>query len=161
MDDEDQYPALQPILRRIPEEWGRNIDIGPGWYPVLVDLDRQLAAIDPDYVLKQVKEEAGELDVRFDTVHGERYQQMRALVRDAAQPAAHLCEECGAAGSLNQSCEGSVRRLCSACAAAAQEGYEATSSDLDTRASLHRIAMQAAAQHRLLTSLPARSRPVP
>ncbi len=154
MNDEDQYPELHPILNRIPEEWRRSIGVGPGWYPVLVDLDRQLAAIDSDYVIKQVKQEAGELDIRVDTVHGERYQQMRALIREAERKASHICEECGATGVLHTSRDGNVRRLCFDCATAAQEGDWAVSSDLETRASLHRVAMQAEQLHRLLTSLP-------
>lgn len=79
---------------------------------------------------------------------------MRELICDAAQRASHLCEECGKTGSLHRSREGNVRRLCSDCAAAAQQGYRAVSSDLETRAALHRIAMHAAALHRLLTALP-------
>lgn len=153
MNDEGEYPKLQPILNRIPEEWGRSIGVGPGWHSILIDLDRQLAAIDPDYALKQVKQEAGDLDFRFDT-NTDRYPQMRALIRDAAQRASHLCEECGAVGVLRVSRDGAVRRLCGQCGAAAQEGYRAVSSDLETRAALCRVAQQAAALHRTLTSLP-------
>ncbi|MBS4104276.1 hypothetical protein [Tsukamurella paurometabola] len=154
MSVEDQHPGLQPILRRIPEEWGRNIDVGPGWYPVLFDLDQRLAAIDPDYVIKQVKEEGGEFDFRFDTAHTDRYQPMRAIVRNAELKASHVCEECGRTGVLHVSREGAVRRLCAECAAAAQEGYETVSSDLETRAALYRVAQQAAQLHRTLSALP-------
>jgi hypothetical protein len=54
-------PALERILRRIPDGWGRWISCGPGWYPILVHLDTQLAAIDPGYVVHQVKEKFGGL----------------------------------------------------------------------------------------------------
>ncbi|MCF8590031.1 hypothetical protein [Gordonia liuliyuniae] len=154
MSDEGEYPELTPILRRIPEQWGRSIGVGPGWFPLLVDLDAALAAIDPDYVVHQVKEEAGELDVRFDTIHTERYQQMHALVRAAEQRASHLCEECGKTGVLHTSRDGGVRRLCASCAAAVQQGYEAVFDDLVTRAALYRVAQQATALHRTLSSLP-------
>ncbi len=158
MSVEDDHPELQPLLDRIPEEWGRSIGVGPGWHSLLIELDAALAEVDPDYVVHQVKQEAGELDVRVDTTHPDRYPQMRELIRDAAQRAAHLCEECGAVGVLHQSRDGGVRRLCSECAAAAQRGYKAVSSDLETRAALHQVAMQAAALHRALTSLPADAR---
>ncbi|GAA4676635.1 hypothetical protein [Gordonia humi] len=154
MNTEDDHPELAPILRRIPPEWGRNIEIGPGWHSILVDLDKVLAEVDPDYVVHQIKEEGGDLDFRFDSGHTDRYQQMRALVRAAEQRASHLCEECGKTGVLHRSRDGAVRRLCVECAAAAQQGYQAVSSDLETRAALYRVAQQAAALHRLLTSLP-------
>lgn len=154
MNMDDQYPELQAILSRIPPEWGKTVDVGPGWYSIVVELDKRLAEADPDYVVHQVKEEAGELDVRVDTAHADRYQAMRALIRDAEQRASHICELCGATGSLRVSRAGNVRRLCAECAAGARQGYMAVSSDLETRASLHRVAMQAAALHRLLSALP-------
>lgn len=151
---EDEYAELQPLLDRIPEEWGRSIGVGPGWHSILIELDKALAEVDPAYMIRQVKQEAGDLDVRFDTGHSERYQAMRALVRDAAQKASHLCEECGRTGVLHTSRDGNVRRLCSDCAAAAQQGYEAVSNDLETRAALYRVTQQATALHRTLSSLP-------
>jgi hypothetical protein len=54
-------PALEQILRRIPDGWGRWISCGPGWYPILARLDTGLAAIDPGYVVQQVKEKFGGL----------------------------------------------------------------------------------------------------
>lgn len=55
--------GLERILRRIPDGWGRWISCGPGWYPLLVDLEAELAAIDPDHVIHQVKEKFGSLRV--------------------------------------------------------------------------------------------------
>ena len=57
----DLAPALERILRRIPDGWGRWISCGPGWYPIVVRLDTELAAIDPGYVVHQVKEKFGGL----------------------------------------------------------------------------------------------------
>jgi hypothetical protein len=54
-------PALERILRRIPDGWGRWISCGPGWYPILARLDTRLANIDPGYVVHQVKEKFGGL----------------------------------------------------------------------------------------------------
>lgn len=54
-------PALERILRRIPDGWGRWISCGPGWYPILARLDHRLAVIDPGYVVQQVKEKFGGL----------------------------------------------------------------------------------------------------
>ena len=53
--------ALTAILRRIPDGWGRWIECGPGWYPIIVETDAALAAIDPGYEVHQVKEKWGTL----------------------------------------------------------------------------------------------------
>jgi hypothetical protein len=52
---------LRKILERIPLRWGRWISCGPGWYPFIIELDRKLAEIAPDYQLHQVKEKFGTL----------------------------------------------------------------------------------------------------
>ena len=53
--------GLTKILSRIPPRWGRWIQCGKGWYPLLCELDEKLAAIFPDYELHQVKEKFGTL----------------------------------------------------------------------------------------------------
>lgn len=59
-DDAGRYEAaLRTILARIPEGWGRWISCDRGWFPIVVDLDQELAAIDPRYQLLQVKEKFG------------------------------------------------------------------------------------------------------
>ena len=54
-------PALETILRRIPDGWGRWISHDAGWYPIVVAFDQRLSAIDPEYVVHQVKEKFGTL----------------------------------------------------------------------------------------------------
>jgi hypothetical protein len=44
-------PALETILRRIPDGWGRWISHDAGWYPIAVGVDQRLSAIDPEYVV--------------------------------------------------------------------------------------------------------------
>jgi hypothetical protein len=58
---------LQPIIDRIPSEWGKWADVGEGWHQLVLDLDRDLAAIDPNYEVQQVKEKFGGL--RYYTTH--------------------------------------------------------------------------------------------
>lgn len=62
--------ALRRMLLRIPDGWGRWIGCSRGWYPILVELDEQLAALFPGYELHQVKEKYGGL--RFYWAEGER-----------------------------------------------------------------------------------------
>lgn len=58
--------GLERIVRRIPDGWGRWIRVERGWYPIIVALDEELAEIDPGYVVQQVKEMFGRLDVYFE-----------------------------------------------------------------------------------------------
>ena len=58
--------AIAAILQRIPETWGREIRCEKGWYPLIISLDSELAAIYPDYELQQVKEKFGTLRYYFD-----------------------------------------------------------------------------------------------
>ena len=58
--------GLEAILRRIPAGWGRWISTGAGWYPLLVELDRAIAALAPDYEVHQVKEKGGSLRYSWD-----------------------------------------------------------------------------------------------
>jgi hypothetical protein len=53
--------ALRGMLVRIPDGWGRSISCGRGWYPLLVELDEQLRALLPNYLIYQVKEKFGGL----------------------------------------------------------------------------------------------------
>lgn len=62
----DWAEGLERILRRIPDGWGRWIRVEKGWYPIIVALDAELATIDPGYVVQQVKEKFGGLDVYFE-----------------------------------------------------------------------------------------------
>lgn len=125
MTDDDEPvadPTLAPILARIPERWGKRVDTGPGWFPIVVELDRQLAAIDPGYVVRQVKEKFGGLRYYCHTDRDAVSEQMQALVHAAEAKAAVTCEECGEPGSVHQNRGGWMRTLCPACATAG--GFE-------------------------------------
>jgi hypothetical protein len=54
-------PALERILRRIPDGWGRWISCQPGWYPMIARLDDDISTLLPHYEVHQVKEKFGGL----------------------------------------------------------------------------------------------------
>lgn len=61
-EDAGEYAdALRRMLMRIPKGWGRWISCSRGWYPIIVELDEQLAALFPTYEINQVKEKYGGL----------------------------------------------------------------------------------------------------
>ena len=61
-EDAGEYLAgIRQILGRIPDRWGRQLRCQKGWYGILVELDKKLAKLDPDYVVLQAKEKFGGL----------------------------------------------------------------------------------------------------
>ncbi|MGB0878889.1 MAG: hypothetical protein ACPGXI_17780 [Mycobacterium sp.] len=109
--------ALEGILLRIPDGWGRGFRHERGWYRLVVDLDARLAELDPDYVVHQVKEKFGTL--RFycspnggpDSPAAESFD---ALVEEAQCASAAICERCGSPGALTKHGDW-LKTLCAAC----------------------------------------------
>lgn len=122
-DDAGPYrDALIAMMLRIPEQWGRWISCSKGWYPLITRLDEQLAGLDPDYELHQVKEKFGGLRYYAHTQCDGVSDRFDALIRDAEHSSVAICELCGAPGVLNTNNYRWVRTLCPACAAV--EGYD-------------------------------------
>ncbi len=130
--------ALRGMLVRIPDGWGRWISCSRGWYPLLVELDEQLRALLPNYVIHQVKEKFGGLryywepgeEVRDPNNPGgeaaiaereRRIELAQKLVDSAEKRAGVTCELCGAAGQLHRTRAGRHKTLCADCAE--REGY--------------------------------------
>lgn len=111
--------ALERILRRIPNRWGRGIHVDAGWYPLIVDTDTRLAALEPEYVVHQVKEKYATLryycqpssaipsPVLLDVFD--------AITDEAERISAITCELCGEPGALHQT-QHQVKTLCAPCA---------------------------------------------
>ena len=53
--------SLEKMLARIPNGWGKWIDCGPGWFPIITELDEKLSAMIPNYEIHQIKEKYGTL----------------------------------------------------------------------------------------------------
>ncbi len=126
-DAEGFEDGLRAIMTRIPDGWGRWISCSRGWYPIVIQLDHDLAAIDPSYELHQCKEKLGGLRYYFgaseDVSESDR-QRMRELVRAAEERCEVACELCGEPGARHTTPHGWLRTLCSSCAAASEKGYE-------------------------------------
>ncbi|OBK02807.1 hypothetical protein A5637_16260 [Mycolicibacterium fortuitum] len=123
-DAEGFEDGLRAIMMRIPNGWGRWISCSRGWYPIVIELDQQLAAIDPDYELHQVKEKLGGLRYYYRTeVEGAR-KRMDELVDAAEEQCEVTCEQCGEPGTRHTTPHGWLRTLCANCAASSEKGYE-------------------------------------
>lgn len=91
----EHLAGIVEVLSRIPDGWGRWISCDAGWYPLITELGAELAAIDPNYVVHQIKEKFGTLRFYTDTkAEGERLQRFEALIAGAETRSANTCERC-------------------------------------------------------------------
>lgn len=77
--------------------------VGPGWRPLLQELDAELSAKWPNYRIAQVKEKFGTLRVYASPYPGpswEGWAEFDAVIRKYEKRSSEICEECGAAGKL-------------------------------------------------------------
>ena len=109
-------PAIEALLRRIPDGWGRWLTMSKGWYPIVVDLDRRLAEVDPGYVLFQAKQKWGRLCYYYESSDGTCPPEMEAAVAEAEARAEATCEECGSTRDVSlYSDRPFVQTLCQSC----------------------------------------------
>jgi len=125
-EDAGEYAEpLRRILLRIPDGWGRWISCSAGYYPLICQLDHQLAELDSRYVVHQCKQKMGTLRYYCESenpLYRGLDSPFHALIRAAEARSAVTCELCSAAGTLHTSCTGQLRTVCPSCAAAG--GYE-------------------------------------
>ena len=114
-------PVLETILRRIPDGWGRWISHDAGWYSIVVGVDERLSAIDPEYVVHQIKEKFGTLRYYCapsgDEPSAAVSDAFRAITDEAERTSAITCERCGKQGVLHET-RYLVKTLCASCASA-------------------------------------------
>lgn len=95
-EQEDPDHQIPPqIQKRIEAGKGCGSWIQPGWFNLVVELDKQLAQLHPDYVIDQVKEKFGGLRYYVSGVDSELGNQ---LITDAESKSYQICDQCGAPG---------------------------------------------------------------
>ena len=101
---------LKHILDRFTSGWLKTVDVGPGWHWIVIDLDRDIAKLHPDYKIHCIKEKFGGL--RF-YCECEAEPEVEKLIAVAALTAAVTCEQCGREGKLRTG--GWIKTLCDEC----------------------------------------------
>lgn len=95
---------LEHIVKKITPGYWPSIDVGPGWYKIVFDCDRELTEIDPNYTVQQIKEKYGGLRYYFSPsvreVAKNRYWKMNDVVTKYEDLASRTCEETGGPGVL-------------------------------------------------------------
>jgi len=99
--------------------------VGQGWWPLLQELETELAAIcgDNNWVVEQVKQKFGTLRyyaLAPDGLELDQKSEFNQAIYRAEKRSATTCEECGQGGRLCSK-SGAVRTLC--CKCAAEQGY--------------------------------------
>lgn len=91
---------IQHILARIHPGYSKRMECGEGWYQLIFDCDAELAAIDPDYTIYQVKQKFGSLRFYFDSADESMKAQMSEVVRGYELKSLRTCEITGKSGVL-------------------------------------------------------------
>jgi hypothetical protein len=52
---------IEELKKKIVPEYWKSIDVDEGWYQLVVDCDKELTRVDPNYQIYQVKEKFGGL----------------------------------------------------------------------------------------------------
>ena len=140
-DGVEEYPDdILDILNRIPVEWGLWISCGKGWYKLLVDTNRKMNMMWPNYEIHQVKEKFGSLrfywgissedkdwEALDENISNTIYEIMGDIANGAESRSSRICEDCGKFGTttvLNYW----YRTLCPACSV--EQGYTKEQEDI-------------------------------
>jgi hypothetical protein len=91
---------LQHIVDRIHPGYTKRIECSEGWYELIFDCDRELAAIDPDYTIYQVKQKFGSLRFYFESTDEVKKAQMSDVVREYEPKSLRTCELTGKPGVI-------------------------------------------------------------
>jgi hypothetical protein len=97
---------------------GRNCGswIGNGWMDLVVQLDEQVAQLDPDYVIDQVKEKFGGLRYYISISEGvdqETCEKIWSIIHEVEDKSFDTCDMCGQPGKrLNVNGSGYIATRC-------------------------------------------------
>ncbi len=100
---------IEALKKKIVPEYWKSIDVDEGWYQLVVDCDKELTAIDPNYGVFQIKEKFGGLRYYMspsnDTTPEQR-DAMWAITNKYEELSKTVCEATGQPGVLMKSIGG-------------------------------------------------------
>jgi hypothetical protein len=117
---EDYPDELRPFVRRMAGPFP-YLEHGPGWFPLLIQLEPRLATLCPEYQLLQVKEKFGTLRIYPAALECDSVSEFLAEIAAAERASEAVCEDCGSPGKLT--CEhGCYLTRCTPCLEAWKNG---------------------------------------
>ncbi len=90
--DDPRVQAIHDRMKPGRSVW-REVEHGPGWLPVVADLNEKIAALFPDYEVQQVKQKFCGLRYYCNVESDAR---VHMLIRAAERACDKTCEDCGA-----------------------------------------------------------------
>lgn len=75
--------------------------VGPGWWPLLEEMETKIRALDPEVQLLY-KEKYGTLQVNYITESPEHFHEIARLTQEAEKASETICESCGQPGRLRE-----------------------------------------------------------
>jgi len=105
---------VEALKKKIVPGYWKSTDVDEGWYQIIVDCDKELTAIDPNYQILQIKQKFGGLRYYMtpcnDTTEKQRDKMYKVISRYEAK-AAQTCEATGKPGVLMKSSTGWLKTL--------------------------------------------------
>jgi hypothetical protein len=100
------------LAQRIKDGWWKNIDVDEGWYQIVLDCDKELLAIDPNYTILQVKQKFGGLRYYIEVSEScHEPVRLSEIITKHEEIAARTCEATGQPGVLMKSIGGWLKTL--------------------------------------------------
>jgi hypothetical protein len=105
---------IEELKKKIVPEYWKSIDVDEGWYQLVIDCDKELTGVDPNYQIYQVKEKFGGL--RFYTKPSnldDKHTLMRIgdIISKYEDIASRTCSATGGPGVLMKSIGGWLKTL--------------------------------------------------
>jgi hypothetical protein len=95
-----EFDALRAVRSRFHDGWPNTVDCGEGWFDLIVELDRELNEIDPDYKIFQIKEKFGGLRFYISGSNPLLTKTLQAKIDEYEKKSYSICEVTGDPGSL-------------------------------------------------------------
>ena len=106
--------SIEKLREKFVPGWLNVIDIDEGWYQIVLDCDKELTKLDPDYKLHQVKEKFGELRYYIRQSDGcglGTLGVMNEIIQKYERLSSQTCEATGHHGVLMRASVGRLKTL--------------------------------------------------
>jgi hypothetical protein len=110
----DLQLQIENLKNKFVQDWPKIIDVDEGWYQIVIDCDKELSEIDPDYQIYQIKEKFGTLRYYHKSsqpYNEQNYLKMVSIISKYESLSSCTCEATGLPGLLMKSSTGYYKTL--------------------------------------------------
>lgn len=105
---------VEELKKKIVPEYWKSIDVDEGWYRLVIDCDKELTGVDPNYQIYQVKEKFGGLRYYVkpsDPNDKDISERIASIISKYEEIASKTCSATGGPGVLMKSIGGWLKTL--------------------------------------------------